>query len=65
MRELDDSAVAKTLVEGLVYPATKAEVLDAARKARVDDVVTAALERIPDRTYEDERDLVGALNAAG
>lgn len=63
MRELDASAAAAQFVEGLDYPATKAEILLKAGEAEVSDTIARSLAEIADREYEDARDLTAELNA--
>jgi hypothetical protein len=64
MQEMQASKGASQLVEGLTYPASKAEVLEAARDADLEAVVRDALDKLPDREFQDAEDLTQALNAS-
>jgi hypothetical protein len=64
MQEIRIIEIASQFVEGLVYPVSKAAILEAAREASIDPAVLESLEKIPDREYSEPEELTKALNAA-
>jgi hypothetical protein len=64
VHELDTNALAEQFVDGLDYPLPKAEIIAAARKARLPELIALAIEKIADRDYQDADDLTRELNAA-
>jgi hypothetical protein len=48
-----DFIQAQKYLEGVDYPADKQTLVEHARSQGADDEITRALERLPDRTYED------------
>jgi uncharacterized protein DUF2795 len=63
MQEMQASGNASQFVNGLDYPTNKKEILRAARKAGVGPTVQDALNKLPDREYEDAEDVTTAMNA--
>ena len=58
------SKSASQLIESLEYPASKEEILTAAREAQIDPTVQDSLKRIPDREYSKPEELTEALTAS-
>lgn len=64
MDELEDKPTKEEVMaflEGIVYPATKQELVEWALQQGADDTVEGALDKIPDQTYETQADLTDAL----
>ncbi|WP_182347449.1 DUF2795 domain-containing protein [Tomitella gaofuii] len=60
MTTRDDLRAAKAL-QGMAFPAGRAEVLDYARTRGADQKTLAALEALPDRTFTTHDDVAGAV----
>jgi hypothetical protein len=63
VHELQANVVVDQFLEGLEYPIGKAALLDRAREAKLPGDVLEALERLPDREYEQPAAVVSELNA--
>lgn len=63
MQEANATKAADQFLEGLDYPITKAEIVEAARAAKLDDTITQSLEKLFDREYKDPEDVAETLNA--
>ena len=63
MQEMRANEIASQFIEGLDYPISKCDILEAARAASIDPTVLASLEKLPDREYVDTQDLTKQLNA--
>lgn len=64
MQEVNATKTADQFLEGLVYPITKAEIVEAARAAKLDDTIKTSLEKLFDREYRDPADVAETLNAS-
>jgi hypothetical protein len=65
MNEMQASKTADQLIAGLDYPISKAEILSEARDSNVGPTVLEALEKLPERDYQDAEDITRALNTEG
>jgi hypothetical protein len=65
MNEMQASETADQLIAGLDYPISKAEILSEARDANAGPTVLGALEKLPERDFQDAEDVTKALNAEG
>ena len=64
MQEMQASENADQFVKGLDYPIAKAEILRAARSASLGPTVEEALNKLPDREYQDAEDVTTTMNAS-
>ena len=64
MNEVEQSEIMDRFLDELDYPVSKPTLLAEAREAALVDALATALERLPDREYEDKQDVVRELNAA-
>lgn len=64
MHKIQAAATTSRFLEGLDHPISQAEPLTAARKAQPGPTIRDALERLPERDYEDADEVTGALDAA-
>ena len=63
MQEMQASHLTGEFLRGLDYPIAKPELLRAAHESNVADPIRQALEKLPEREYQDAEDVTGALNA--
>lgn len=64
MQEMQASEGAAKFLEALDYPIAKAELLVEARDANVGAAVQEALEKLPEREFQDADDVTQELNAS-
>ena len=64
MQELQANRIVDQFLAGLMYPVSKAELLERARDAKLTDDVMTALNALPDRHYAKPAHVARELNPA-
>ena len=64
MQELQANRIVDQFLAGLMYPVSKAELLERAREAKLTDGVMTALRGLPDRQYAEPSHVARELNPA-
>ena len=62
MKELQESEVVEQFLAGLMYPVSKAELLERARESKFEPDIMTALQALPDREYGEPADVTRELN---
>jgi hypothetical protein len=63
MQEMRATKAADQFLKGVSYPISKGALVSAAREAKLVATVQQALAKLPEREYEDAKDVTTALNA--